>query len=297
MPGGGLTLGIQRDEFGGDFTNRLARLGFRVRPVAAAEPAQRRGLATDVAGQLIKGVHRHEQLVGIVSATSLLGRGILQHQVLAARAAYGALGHLDEFADAVLIVHHQIAGGQRQRVDDVAPPGRQPLALRCDDSVAGEVGLGDDHQTGTGHQQAGAQRTLEHPHHAGGRPRAGLQHLAGVSDSASCSTTRCAVPAPGATTTASPPVATWARSIAKSLLDAVRRARSGRRRRPDVERDRRLVGQLTQRPPRMPAGRRGGTDLVEFHGSPSRRDARCRSERHHRSPPPTTTPRGIPGRS
>ncbi|CFE39050.1 Uncharacterised protein [Mycobacterium tuberculosis] len=38
---------------------------------------------------------------------------------------------------------------------------------------------------------------------------------AGVSDSDSRSTTRCAVPVPGATSAAYPPVAMWARSIAK----------------------------------------------------------------------------------
>ena len=40
---------------------------------------------------------------------------------------------------------------------------------------------------------------------------------AGVSDSANRSTTRWAVPVPGVTTTAYPPVVTCARSIAKML--------------------------------------------------------------------------------
>ena len=33
-------FGVERDQFTGDLANGLARLGFRVGPVAAAEPAQ-----------------------------------------------------------------------------------------------------------------------------------------------------------------------------------------------------------------------------------------------------------------
>ena len=122
----GLPLGVQRHQLGGDLADRPARLGLRVGPVAAAEPGQRRRLTADVAGQLVQRVHRHVELVGSAAA---LGRRVLEHQVLAARAADHALGHLDEPADAVLVVHHQIARGQRQRVDDVAALGGQPLAL------------------------------------------------------------------------------------------------------------------------------------------------------------------------
>ena len=140
----GLPLGVQRHQLAGDLPDRLAGFGFGVGPVAAAEPAQRRRLATDVAGQLIEGIHWHIELVGF--ALSPLARRVLQHQVLAPRAADGAFGHLDEPADAVLIVHHQVARGQRQRVDGVAAFGGQSLAVGGRHPVAGQVGFGDDHQ-------------------------------------------------------------------------------------------------------------------------------------------------------
>ena len=140
----GLPLGVQRHQLAGDLPDGLAGLGFRVGPVAAAEPAQRRRLATDVAGQLIEGIHWHIELVGF--ALSPLARRVLQHQVLAPRAADGAFGHLDEPADAVLIVHHQVARGQCQRVDGIAAFGGQSLAVGGRHPVTGQIGFGDDHQ-------------------------------------------------------------------------------------------------------------------------------------------------------
>ena len=108
-----------------------------------------------------------------------LARRVLQHQVLAARPADRALDHLDEAADAVLIVHHQIARGQRERVDDVAALGGQPFALGRGDPVAGQVGLGDDDEVGAGQHHAVVQRTLEHPDDAGLGLGARLQHRRG----------------------------------------------------------------------------------------------------------------------
>ena len=121
-----LPLGVQRHQLRGDLADRSPRLGLGVGPVAAAEPAQRRRLAADVARQLIERIHRHVELVGPAAP---LARRVLQHQVFAPRAADGAFDHLDEAADAVLIVHHQVARGQRERVDDVAALGGQPLAF------------------------------------------------------------------------------------------------------------------------------------------------------------------------
>lgn len=115
----------------------------------------------------------------------------------------------------MLIVHHQVTGRQRQRVDDVAPLGRQPLALGGADPAAGQIGLGDDDQVGAGNDDAVTQRALEHPDDSRLGRLAGIEHPRGVSDSDSRSTTRCAVPVPGATSAAYPPVAMWARSIAK----------------------------------------------------------------------------------
>ena len=84
-----------------------------------------------------------------------------------------------------------------------------------------------------------------------------------MSRSPSCSTTRCAVPVPGATTAASPPVSTWARSIAKisSTPDCWPRADGAERTSRSIAASRR---QLADRPPRVSAGDRRRPHLVEF---------------------------------
>ena len=137
----GLPLGVQRHQLAGDLPDRLAGLGLGVGPVAAAEPAQRRRLTADVPRQLVQRIHWHIELVGF--ALPPLARRVFQHQILAPRAADGAFGHLDEPPDAVLVVHHQVARGQRQRVDGVAAFGGQPFAVGGGHPVAGQIGLGD----------------------------------------------------------------------------------------------------------------------------------------------------------
>src|SRR6202044_3235785 len=78
--------------------------------------------------------------------------------------------------DAVLIVHHQVAGGECQRVNGVAPFGGQPLAVDGSGPAAGQIGFGDDDQVGAGYDHAAVQRTLEHPDNTafGSGPR--VQH-------------------------------------------------------------------------------------------------------------------------
>ena len=158
-PGEACRLAYSDTSSAGDLPDRPAGLGLRVGPVAAAEPAQRRRLTADIARQLVKRVHRHVEPVGSAAA---LARRVLEHQVLAARAADHPFRHLDEPADAVLVVHHQVAGGQRQRVDDVAALGGQPLALGGGGPVAGQVGLGDHDEVGARQHHAVVQRALEH---------------------------------------------------------------------------------------------------------------------------------------
>jgi hypothetical protein len=68
---------------------------------------------------------------------------VLQHQVLAGRAADRALAHLDEAADAVLGVHDVVAGLQGDQVDGVAPARGAACGLGGAGPVAGEVGLGE----------------------------------------------------------------------------------------------------------------------------------------------------------
>ncbi len=160
VSGAGLPLGVQRDQLAGDLAHRAAGLGLGVGPVAAAQLAQRRGLAADVPRQLIQGIHWDIELV---SRLALLAGRVLQHQVFAPCATNGALDHLDEPPDAVLIVHHQVTGRQRQRVDGVAALGREPLAVDGRGPAAGQIGFGDDDQVGAGYHNAAVQRTLEHP--------------------------------------------------------------------------------------------------------------------------------------
>ncbi len=177
MARAGLPLGIQRHQLTRDLPDRLARLGFRVGPVAAAEPAQRRSLAADVARQLVQRIHWHIEFVGLVLAP--FARRVLQHQVLAPRSADGALGHLDEPSDAVLVVHYQVTRGQCQRVDSVAAFGGKAFALGGGHPIAGQISLGDDHQPGAREYHTVVQRALEHPDHAGLGLRSRLQHRCG----------------------------------------------------------------------------------------------------------------------
>ncbi len=134
---------VQLDQVGGDLLDRLLGPLLGLRPVRAAQPVQRRGLAADVLGDLVELVGRHEQPVAGVAP---LGRRVLQHQVLAGGALHGALHHLHVPADAVRLVHHVVAGHQRQRVDRVAAPGRHPPHVLGGGALAGQVGLGDHGQ-------------------------------------------------------------------------------------------------------------------------------------------------------
>ena len=133
-------------------------------------------LTADIAGELIEGIHRHEQFVGLLAA---LAGGVFQNEVLPPGPADGALDHLDEPADTVLVVHHQITGGQCEWVHGIAAFGRQPSPLGAGGPVPGEVGLGDHHQLGAGHNDSPVQRALEHVDHARPQRRTGVEHHGG----------------------------------------------------------------------------------------------------------------------
>ena len=114
---------IELDELDRDVAHRLACLALRCRPVAAAHLAQRRGLAADVARDEVELVGGNVELVARVAA--LIGR-VLEHEKLAlalhrvaAAARDFAADELDELADAVGLVHDEIASLQLQGVDDV----------------------------------------------------------------------------------------------------------------------------------------------------------------------------------
>ena len=80
--------------------------------------SQRGLLAADVAGDLVERVGRHEEPVRRAAA---LGRAVLDDEVLAVGAVDRALHHLHVAADAVLLVHDEVAGLELERVDRVAP--------------------------------------------------------------------------------------------------------------------------------------------------------------------------------
>ena len=119
---GGLPGGVELDELRGDLLDGLpgARLAFR--PVRATHLVQRGGLGSDVAGQLVKLVHRHEQPVTGLAA---FASRVLDHQVVADGALDGALHQLHEPADPVDLVDDRVAGLELQRLDGVAAAGRQ----------------------------------------------------------------------------------------------------------------------------------------------------------------------------
>ncbi len=135
---------VQPDQLGGDLADRLPRPALGLGPVRAAEPVQGGRLAADVPGDLVELVGRHVQPVRRVPA---LVRRVFNHQVVAGGPRGRPRGHLDEPADAVLLVHHVVARLELQRVDPAAPPrGRHPPLVprgRTRGTARGEVRLGE----------------------------------------------------------------------------------------------------------------------------------------------------------
>jgi hypothetical protein len=255
-----LTFGVERDQFVGDLADRAAGLGLGVDPVAAAEPAQRRGLAADVTRQLVQRIHRDVELVGTAAAPA--GR-VLEHQIFAPGAPDRTFHHLDEPADPVLVVDHQVASGKCQRVDHIAALGGQPLALCDGDAAAGQVAFRDDDQVHARQHDAVVQRAAQHADHPQPRSLAGLQ--AGGRDIGLAELFDDTVRGPGSgcddgCVTAGRDLRTQHR---EDLLDAVLMS-ARRRRRSNVELDRAAVTQLAQRPPRMAAVGRRGAHVVQL---------------------------------
>ena len=76
----------------------------------------------------------------------------------------------------MLVVDHQVARGQRQRVDGVAALGGQPSAVGGGHPVSGEISFGDDHQPRIRQHDTVVQWAFEHPDDAGLGLRSRLQH-------------------------------------------------------------------------------------------------------------------------
>ena len=148
---------VEADQVGGDLLDVAAGPGLGLVPVRAAEPVDRGGFAADVLGDLVELVGRHVEPVGRLAA---LARGVLDDEVLAGRAADGALDHLDEPAHPVLLVHDVVTRAQRKGVDLVAATGRHTphVAGGALAGLAGEVQLGDDGELRRLQQEPAAER-------------------------------------------------------------------------------------------------------------------------------------------
>ena len=146
VPLGRLPGGVELDELCGDLPNRLLRAGLRLLPLRAAHLVQGGRLPADVAGELVELVGGHVEPVAGLAA---LAGGVLQDEVFPVGAVDGALHQLDVAADAVLLVHHVVAGLELQRVDGVAPPaGHLAHVLGGRAAPAGDVVAGDDREPG-----------------------------------------------------------------------------------------------------------------------------------------------------
>ena len=144
---------IELDQFPGDLAHRPLGLRLGLLPIGTTEPVNRRGLPTDVPGDLVELVGGHIQAVGGLAA---LAR-VLQHEVLALGSRDGPLGHLHVPADAVLVVHDEVAGFEGQRVQRLTPLRRHLRDLAA--GLAGDVTLGDQHEILSA--EAGRQACLD----------------------------------------------------------------------------------------------------------------------------------------
>ena len=240
VPGRGLAGGVELHELRGDLADRLAGAALRLRPVGAAELVQRGHLAADVAADLVQGVRRDEQPVGRLPP---LARRVLQHEVLAGRAADRPLPHLDEAADAVLGVHDVVARLQRDEVDGVAPALAAQRARVG--GAAARLPVTSASVSSTSPPPV-VRPSVRQPQVTVTSPGSGAADscstsLAGTSASRSCSIARCAVPGPATTSTATPPdgdVRTQVRQrpvrVAAVRLDLVHGRRQRRRPRPEI---------------------------------------------------------------
>ena len=145
-PGRGHPGRVQPDQLGRDLPDGLAGPALGLGPVPAAEAVQGRRLATRVPGHLVQLVGRHVQPVRRLAPPA---RRVLDHQVFPGGAGRGPRCHLHVPADAVLLVHHVVAGLQLERVDAAAPPARHPPHVpgrRQSGRMPGQVALGEQGQ-------------------------------------------------------------------------------------------------------------------------------------------------------
>ena len=185
----------------------------------------------------------------------------------------------------MLIVYHQVAGRQRQRVDGVAALCRQPLAVDGGGPAACQIRFGDDNQVGAGYHNAAVQRPLQHPDDTALGSGARIQHggrgvglgqpLHHPVRGAGSRRHHHGVPA-------GRDVGAQHREDGFNIVLMTARRRRG----PDVQLGRRFVAELAQRPPRMAGPGRRGPDVVQFGESRSAQlrhvDGRIAAQRGHR---------------
>ena len=100
LAGGGLPVGVDRQQLLGNLLHFLAHLVPRGGPPAGTQPRQHRILRPDIPTDAIGLVHRHQHLVpGLV----------VDLDVLLVHAAHGAAGQAGIGPDAEVHVHHRIA--------------------------------------------------------------------------------------------------------------------------------------------------------------------------------------------
>ena len=154
----GSTLGVELNELAGDLSHSGTRLTLGVLPVRAAHLGQARAFPTGVLAQQVQRVHGHPQLV---AGLATLGGLILQHDVLAAGVAYGALGHLHKFSDAVSVMHDVIPRLERQRINAVAAAWGAALgASNVAHAVTRHIGFGEHNQARASEGQTGMRDPL-----------------------------------------------------------------------------------------------------------------------------------------
>src|SRR5215207_7562797 len=143
MAAGRLSSRVQLDQLGGDLADCPASPALTLGPVGTAQPVQARVFSADVAGYLIKGIHRDIEPVPWLAAP---GWRVFDHQVLAGRASHRTLHHLDIAPHPVLAVHHGISRGELERVDLILAARWQPPASPVRGPLAGEISCCEDRE-------------------------------------------------------------------------------------------------------------------------------------------------------
>ena len=153
-PLGALPGRVQLHQVLGDLVHVLARLRLGCGPVGAAELVELGGLRADVFADQIQLIGGDEQLVG--RGAALAGR-VFDDKVFARGlvrpGADGALPHLQETADAVLLMDHVVSGFELHQVDCLAAA-LGGLRLTGRTGPSGQVAFGE---------QRGLRRRVDEP--------------------------------------------------------------------------------------------------------------------------------------